>query len=168
MNEIWKDIAKYEGIYQVSSLGRIKSLLYGKEKILKTRKSKQGYELINLKGKTHRVHTLVANAFLQNPNNFKEINHKDENKCNNKAENLEWCSRKYNCNYGKLPSKVAKRFSKAVMLIDEKSELQPIMPFESAMMAERLMGIDHSSIIKCCKGKIKTAGGFTWRYIDEL
>lgn len=167
-NEIWKDIPEYEGLYQASNLGRIKSLLYGKEKILKTRIHPLGYELINLKNKTYRVHYLVAQAFIPNPNNLPEINHKNEIKNDNRVENLEWCSREYNCNYGNLPSKVSKRFAKAVMLIDERSEFQPIMPFESAMMAERLMGIDHSSIIKCCKGKIKTAGGYVWRYVDEL
>lgn len=167
MIEIWKDIKQYENIYQVSNLGRIKSLLFNKEKLLKTRIHSKGYELVNLKGKTFKVHRLVAQAFIPNTNNYNEINHKDENKLNNCVNNLEWCNRKYNCNYGSLPKNVANRFSKKIVLIDEMSKYKPIVVFPSAMEAERLMNIDHSSIIKCCKGKIKQAGGFIWKYADE-
>lgn len=165
--ELWKDIDGYNGLYQISTLGRIKSFHYGKEKILKTRKHPSGYQLVNLKNKTFRVHYLVAKAFLENINNYKEINHKNENKSDNSVDNLEWCTRKYNCNYGSLPKKVANRFSKKVIMIDEESEYKPIVVFPSAMDAERMMKIDHSSIIKCCKGKIKQAGGFVWKYADE-
>ena len=168
MEEIWKDIPNYEGLYQVSNFGKVKSLLFKKEKILKTRIHPQGYELVNLKNKTYRVHYLVAITFIDNPNHYKEINHKNEIKNDNRVDNLEWCDRRYNCNYGSLPKKVAKRFARGVLLIDKKSKLEPIMPFESAMMAEKLMGIDHSSIIKCCKGKQKTAGGYNWKYLDEI
>ena len=168
MIEIWKDIEPYKNIYQVSNLGRIKSLLYNKEKILKTRVQPRGYELVNLKGKTFKVHRLVAEAFVLNNNNYNEVNHKDENKLNNYANNLEWCNRKYNCNYGSLPKKVGNRFSKKIIMIDEESENKPIVVFPSAMEAERIMKIDHSSIIKCCKGKVKQAGGFTWKYEKEV
>ena len=165
-NEIWKDIPNYEGIYQVSNLGRIKSLLFNKEKILKTRIHPNGYELINLKGKTYRVHHLVAITFLDNPNNYKEINHKNEIKNDNCVSNLEWCDRKYNCNYGSLPKQVSKRFRKKIAIIDDKNNERCC--FESAMSAERILNIDHSSIIKCCKGKMKTAGGYKWRYVNEI
>ena len=168
MKEIWKDIEGYEGFYQVSNFGKVRSLINKQIKILKTRVHPNGYELINLKGKTFRLHYLVAKTFLENPKKYKEINHKDENKLNNRVDNLEWCNRKYNCNYGSLPEKVGKRFSKKILLIDVNSKYKSICPFPSAMEAERIMGIDHSSIIKCCKGKIKTAGGYVWRYIDEL
>lgn len=166
INEIWKDIEGYESVYQVSNLGRVKSLQFKKEKILKKRVHPNGYELVNLKNKTFRVHTLVAKTFILNPNNYKEINHKDENKQNNCVDNLEWCTRKYNCNYGNLPKIVSKRFSKKIILIDNDDKNR--IYFESSIEAEKLLGIDHSSIIKCCKGKTKTAGGYKWKYFDEI
>ena len=164
--EIWKDIPNYEGIYQASNLGRIKSLLFNKEKILKTRLHPNGYELVNLKGKTYHVHYLVALTFIDNKNNYKEINHKNEIKNDNKVDNLEWCDRKYNCNYGSLPKQVGNRFSKKIAIIDKTGKERCY--FESSMSAERVLKIDHSSIIKCCKGKVKTAGGYVWRYVDEI
>jgi len=122
MVEIWKDIPEYEGLYQVSNFGNIKSLkrtimcrcknqykefsleYTREEKIIKGRKDKDGYLLVNLckngKHKNHRIHRLVAQAFIINPNNYKEINHKNENKQDNNIYNLEWCDSKYNSNYG--------------------------------------------------------------------
>lgn len=110
--EIWKDVQGYEGLYQVSSLGRIRSLPRGKQwpyrkthnNIRKPKLTKRGYYSINLckrnKTKWHLVHRLVALAFIPNPDNLPHINHKDENPANNSAENLEWCTPKYNANYG--------------------------------------------------------------------
>ena len=163
--EEWRDIPGYEGFYQASNLGRIKSTLFKKERILKTRKHPTGYELVNLKNKTYRVHYLIALTYIPNPQKYKEINHRDENKQNNKVENLEWCNRKYNCSYGSLPKKVGERFGKKIALIDE--DRKERCYFESAMSAERTLNVDHSSIIKCCKGKMKTAGGYRWKYADE-
>lgn len=97
--EIWKDIEGYEGFYQVSNLGNVRSLNYGNKgfvKNLKPRIVKDGYYMVNLKNKNYQIHQLVAKAFISNPNNYVEINHKDENKHNNCADNLEWCSREYN------------------------------------------------------------------------
>ena len=105
--EKWKNIAGYEGKYQISSLGRVKSLNYRntrKKKIIKLKKEKNGYIRVGLhyKGKQNlkSVHRLVAEAFIPNPNNYPIINHKDENKQNNRVDNLEWCTIKYNNNYG--------------------------------------------------------------------
>lgn len=106
--EEWKDVPNYEGLYQVSNLGRIKSLRdkngKAREKILKLKLSKFGYYQIclckNGKQKWYFVHRLVALAFIPNPNNLPQINHIDENKTNNYVENLEWCTSKYNSNYG--------------------------------------------------------------------
>lgn len=111
MEEIWKDIQGYEGLYQVSNLGRVKSLgRSGKgcsleDRVLKPMINDDGYELVNLKSsnhiaKWHSVHRLVAIHFIPNPNDYKEINHKDEIKNNNTVSNLEWCTRKYNVGYG--------------------------------------------------------------------
>ena len=104
IKEIWKPVNGYEGLYEVSSLGRVKSLWYGREKILKPQDNGKGYLFVNLykdgKVKHLLVHKLVAEAFIPNPFGFTEINHLDENKTNNVVDNLEFCSRRYNVNFG--------------------------------------------------------------------
>lgn len=109
MQEIWKDIPNYEGLYQASNLGRIKSIryfnhvnnqIYPREKILKPILNEKGYCRVDLsksgESKRHRVHRLVAKTFLPNPYNLLEVNHIDGNKQNNNVNNLEWCSHSYN------------------------------------------------------------------------
>ena len=113
LNEIWKPIKGYEGLYEVSNFGRIKSLKFGKERILKGSKDKYGYYHISLsdinkKYKSFLVHRLVAEHFLDKPDNCNEVNHKDENPQNNIYTNLEWCDRKYNCNYGTRNERISK------------------------------------------------------------
>ena len=104
--EIWKDIEGYEGEYQISNYGNVKSLNYlrtGKERILKPGKNRGGYYYVQLyknKAKNHYIHRLVAQAFIKNPRNLPQVNHKDENKSNNRVDNLEWCMPIYNANYG--------------------------------------------------------------------
>lgn len=127
MSEIWMDIKDFEGLYQVSNLGRVRSLdkiilqhKYGaspnlyrrKGKILKQAITKEGYYMVSLfdnnKGKSYLVHRLVATAFILNPNNYRVVNHKDENKLNNNLDNLEWCTDKYNLNYGGARERLSK------------------------------------------------------------
>lgn len=112
--QIWKDIEGYKGLYQVSNTGRVRSLNYlhtGKTKVMKQGTNKGGYKVIGLhrngKRKVHSVHRLVALAFIPNPNNYPFINHKDENKTNNAVWNLEWCTPKYNSNYGNCRKKIS-------------------------------------------------------------
>ena len=119
MEEIWKDIEGYEGLYQISNLGRVKSLgntHYKTTRILVVYKNKNGYCGINLckKGKVtkYRIHRLVATAFIPNPNNYPEVNHKDENKSNNRVDNLEWCTHHYNSIYNELPKRIGKIIQK--------------------------------------------------------
>lgn len=105
MQEVWKDINGYDDLYQVSNLGRVKSLNNKcKEKILKNRKKKKGYEAVVLYKKCDKkemlIHRLVAEAFISNPNNYPIVNHKDENPSNNHVSNLEWCTKIYNNTYG--------------------------------------------------------------------
>ena len=117
MQEIWKDINEYEGKYQISNLGRVKSLNYARrkqERILKPGiQKKTGYISVTLlkerKKKTKTIHRLVAETFIPNPENLHQINHKDENKQNNCVDNLEWCSAKYNSNYGHRNEKISKK-----------------------------------------------------------
>lgn len=124
MGEVWKNINGYEGLYQISNNGRVKSLpklagkSWRKEKILKTYLDKDGYVKVILckenKTKFLSVHRLIAEAFIPNPNEFPQINHKDENKQNNSLENLEWCTCKYNINYGTRTERAMKRFKNEI------------------------------------------------------
>ena len=112
--QIWKDIPGYEGLYQVSNTGRVRSLNYnrtGETKVLKQGTNKGGYKRVNLykdgKFKIYFVHRLVALVFIPNPNNYPVINHKDENPKNNTVWNLEWCTQEYNINYGNCRKKMS-------------------------------------------------------------
>lgn len=171
MNEIWKTIEGYPD-YMVSNMGRVKSLNYnrrGKEKILKGCKDKDGYLIVNLskegKQKNYKIHRLVTSAFLYNPNNLSEVNHKDENKQNNCVDNLEWCNRKYNCNYGTHNEKMSKTKSMPVLQFSKTGDF--IKKWDSATQVERELGIKQTNITKCLKGKLKTSGGYKWGYADD-
>ena len=158
MTETWKAIAGYEGLYEISDQGRVKSLKYGKEKILKPGKNTCGYLQVNLckdgHAKQTSIHRLVAEAFIQNPNNLETINHKDEMKTNNAASNLEWMTRGDNIIYSQ---------ARQVQMFDKKTG-ELLATFPSTRGAERVTGIYQSDISKCCKGKLKSAGGFLWQY----
>ena len=150
--EIWKDCKGYEGSYQVSNLGRIWSIKG--QRYLKGCEDKDGYLRVNLtakngKVKTERIHRLVAIAFIPNPLGLPVVNHKDENKQNNAVDNLEWCSVRYNNIYSK---------GKPIICV----ELNRV--FDCSQSAMRELGICGRSIRQCCKGQVKTAGGYHWRY----
>ena len=167
MEEIFKSIEGYEELYQVSSYGRVKSLT--RNKMLNTEIC-CGYQRVTLtKGKAKKhflVHRLVAQAFIENPNNLPEVNHIDEDKMNNHVTNLEWCTRLYNANYGTAIERCAlKRInninrSKQVMCVETG------VVYPSLSEAARQTGNRKSAIWCCCKGKHKTCGGLKWKYVS--
>lgn len=170
MNEIWKNIDGYEGLYQVSNLGNVKSLNYnktGKERILKPGTDKCGYRLVGLfkngKLKFFTIHRLVANSFLENPDHKPEVNHKDEDKTNNCVENLEWMTRKENNNYGTRTERVSRSLSKLVLQFTKNGEF--IRKWQSTRQIERELGFSIGNISGCCKGKRKSAYGYIWTYV---
>lgn len=171
MDEQWKAVKGYEGKYEVSNKGNVKSYLQNKEKYIKGRTDKDGYRIVTLrangKGKDYKLHRIVAEAFIENPLNLPQVNHKDENKTNNSANNLEWCDCKYNANYGNHNYLVAKSKFKPVIQYDLKGN--KIAEYESILNAELKTGISHQNISKCClkRKHFKTAGGFVWKYAKE-
>lgn len=171
MEEIWKDIKGYENLYQVSNLGRVRSLWFGKIRLLKECVNGNGYNHVILtkdgKSKVCLIHRLVAFAFIPNHNNLKEVNHKDEDKSNNCVDNLEWCTHLYNMNYGCRNEKASKKLtnrkdlSKSVLQFTKDGQF--VAEYQSFMDAERKTGIYNESISACCLGKRKSAGGYIWK-----
>ena len=170
--EQWRTCV-YDGVvydgYEVSTWGRVRSLNYkhtGKIEIIKQGDDGRGYLFVHLwknrKQKTCKVHRLVAIAFIPNPDNLPEINHINENKHDNRVENLEWCTRKYNINHGTRTERQAKTRGKKVRCIETG------VIYDSTRHVECETGLAHSSICQCCKGqRYKTVGGFHWEYVDD-
>ena len=185
MSEIWKPASRYEGFYEVSTFGRVRSVAkdvwcgkgyrHRKGKILKPYIT-YGYPRVHLSkdGIKHNVmvHRLVAETFIPNPLNHPCINHKDENPMNPHVDNLEWCTYEYNSNYGTHRERMSKmflnypkyslpvvRFTKDGVYVDE---------FCSISEAHRVTGINN--IERCCKGlsRYSTAGGFKWKYKKDM
>ena len=173
-------IEGYEELYQVSNFGRVKSLNYNKtkqEKILKSCSDKNGYQQVSLckDGKVNKVlvHRLVASAFIDNSNNHVEVNHIDEIKTNNHVSNLEWCTRKYNINYGNRNERHSKAMigknsgkdnptSKQVIQLTLDNQIVKI--WDCMNDVQRELGYNSAHISECCKGKRKTSNGYKWCY----
>ncbi len=167
--EIWKDIKGYEGIYQVSNTGKIKSIK--RNIILKNIIHHYGYLIVQLNkngvGKDFSVHRLVAGAFIPNTDNLPQVNHKDENKLNNNVENLEWCTAGYNTNYGTRNKRVSKKMtngklSKPVLQYDMNGNL--IKEWPSCMEVQRKTGFSQTLISEVCNGKYKQGYGYIWKF----
>jgi hypothetical protein len=171
--EIWKDVVDYEGLYQVSNFGRVHSVKTNC--ILKPCNNKLGYARLilrkNNKSYGQQVHRLVAKAFLPNHNNLPEVNHKDENPRNNCLDNLEWCDKKYNNNYGTKVERqlvhtdhIAAGKNLRKKINQHRLDGDIIKIWESASECERQTGYDHIRIAHCCRGTQKTAYGFRWSF----
>jgi hypothetical protein len=167
--EIWKPIVGYDG-YEISNLGRVKSVKFGKEKIMKNDKNEDGYLRVNLckegNHKHFKVHRLVAQAFIPNPNNFPIINHKNEIKTDNRVENLEWCTYSYNNTYNDRAKKSGKKSGKTLTrpILQFTKDGEFVRRWDSAIQVESELGIKYSGITKCCEGRYKTSGGYVWGY----
>lgn len=204
--QIWKDISGYEGKYQVSNTGKVRSLNYNgtKGKMMRLKLSNNnhyGYKRVRLykngKYKAYLVHRLVALAFIPNPNNYSFINHKDENPSNNYYKNLEWCTPKYNSNYGTRNEKLSKimmgrtfteehkkkmsenhadfkgknssRYGKGKPVLMFTLDGEFIRKFNCVADANEYLGKNRAdnNIGKCARGKYKTAWGYKWKYEED-
>ena len=166
--EIWCPVKNYENLYEVSDQGRVKSVGYGKDRILSPGRDKGGYLLVGLykngERKWYLVHRLVAQTFIPNPDNLPEVNHIDEVKTHNSVMNLEWCDKKYNNNYGTHNQRMADKKSKPVLQYTKSGEL--VKEWKSTRDVQRNLNYNQSNISKCCTGKLKSAYNYIWKFKD--
>ena len=192
MTEIWKPVVGWENLYEVSNLGNIRTLHYKKPYLMHPTVDQKGYMRISFvapntkKYKRYGVHRVVAEAFIPNPEKLPQINHKDEDKTNNHIDNLEWCTGKYNCNYGKhndkiRASRVGMKLSnshianlrkvrteiagKAVIQLSQNGDV--INRFNSISEASRCTGVSISSISHTCNGRSKMGCGYVWEFTND-
>lgn len=181
--EEWRPIAGYEGLYEVSNLGQVRSVdrvldiqrkdginytRHWNSKIIKCYKDRYGYLIAPLKkdGIYHSalLHRIIATAFIPNPYNLPEVNHKDENKTNNDISNLEWCDHLYNTRYGTGQKRSGMKRSKPV----EQMTLEGlhIRYHKSVKLASKSTGFDKNEISKACRGLRDTFNGYLWRFVN--
>lgn len=177
MVEVWKDIPGYEELYEINNIGKIKTKErtfvdkmgrnYLKKSILcNSNDDGKGYLQIvltkNGKRKSFKIHKLVAKTFIPNPNNLPQVNHKDENKENNNVDNLEWCTRKYNINYGTRNYRCTRHRLRKINQYNLDNIF--IKKYNSLKEAGEQTNIKYQNISSCCRNKSKTAGGYIWKY----
>ena len=179
MTEVWKDIEGFEGRYQVSNCGRVRSLdqecwnghafFLKRGRMLKQKLGTSGYMRVSLgKNNDRYVHRLVAGAFLLNEGNLPQVNHKDEDKLNNNVENLEWCTSLYNMHYGNAVAVREEKLKKTHI-----GNRKPVVNldtgavYRSVTEAAEKEGVHYMSISCCIRGKTKSAGGNRFSYYKE-
>ena len=195
-NLIWKPVVGYEGLYEVSNTGLVRSLNNLKGRMLKLTKRKDGYLGVCLykhcKQETKTVHRLVAETFIPNPNNLKVINHKDENRSNNNVENLEWCTYSYNTTYSmdihperrkvnadnlekyspRNKKGVPHKYNEKVAVVDENENVVSV--YENAATAAKELKLQTCNVLEVCRtnkkrqiGKKRRTGGYIFEFIEE-
>lgn len=181
--ETWKDVVGYEGLYEVSDAGNIRSVNWGNRgysKNLYLKPHTKGYLQVELfkdgTRKMFMVHRLVAQAFLNNENNLPLVNHKDENRRNNNVENLEWCDNGYNVCYslnrrgivtGKRSNPSRHNCKRTELkIIQLTMDGCKIREWQNSRSIFLDTGMSDWSISECCRGKRKTAYGYIWRYAN--
>lgn len=164
-NKIWAVKDGYL-VHRDGSIYKMNWCRTGKMRKVKQTKQKDGYLRFGCNGKMTSVHRFIAECFILNPDNLPCINHKDENKQNNCVENLEWCTHKYNSNYGTAKQRWAEKQSKKVYQYTKNGEL--VKEWVSLHEIERVLGFDCRNISACCLGKKKSAYDHLWRYKDNL
>ena len=166
MQEIWKDIPGYEGIYQASNLGKIRSLKFNKVRILKPGRNRDGYYIValclNSVVKNSRVHRLVWITFNGLIPEGLQINHRDEDKTNNALLNLELVTPSQNVNYGTRNKRMSEKHCKRIQMIDENNNT--IKTFNSLKEAAQFLNKSHNNISCCLHGKTKSAYGYKWKF----
>lgn len=163
MSKIWRDIVGYEKYYEVSNYGDIRNKLTGKELALSLKRN--GYLSVDLRygePRTVSVHRIVAIAFVENPCNLPCVNHKNEIKTDNSSDNLEWCTQKYNANYGYG----ANARNTSILQFDMNGNF--VRMWTSIKEAAEALGIKYQGISRVCRGERKASGGFKWEYVQEF
>lgn len=173
--EVWQDIEGYEGYYKVSNYGRVKNAerkvwngrgYYTIKETVKSPSLNRGYLQIKLSknntDKMYLVHRLVADTFISNFSNFPCINHKDENKENNRVENLEWCTVEYNNRYNGRYDRVSKKMGNIVQQIKDG---KVVKEYQSCRQAARELNIHPCHIAECARGIRSSYGGYAWKYV---
>lgn len=161
--EIWKEIPGSGGKYQISNYGNVYSLINNVQ--LKGVNNGNGYLRVKLNERLFYIHRLVAMAFIPNPKGYKEINHKDENKLNNNADNLEWCSHKYNMIFGTRNKRAIDNTKKSVIQYAMSGKY--VCSYNSIVEAAGKMSISKGNIVSVLKGNRKSAGGYKWKYNNK-
>lgn len=175
MTEIWRPIKGYEGKYEISSLGRVKSItgwkyagndVYKPVGIMMKQGINRGYKKVDLckhgKHTTFKVHRLVAETFIPNPHHYPQVNHKDENRFNNRATNLEWCTQQYNLKYGTRVERAAEHRARKVGQYTLDNKLVKV--WDSTHDAGR-HGYHQGHVWACCRGLAQTHKGYKWHYL---
>lgn len=169
MSEIWKSIKDYEGLYEVSNLGRVRRLKKDKEFILKPIINKFGYLQVSLSKnnivKNHRIHRLVAEAFISNPDNKPDVDHINTIRIDNRVENLRWVTKQENQNNELTRNHLRNNRITKIVQLDLNGKLIKI--WDGAVDVEKDLGISRMSIGKCCRGEMKTYKGYIWMFYED-
>ena len=164
---MWRPVLGYEGIYEINRLGEIRRIKSGR--ILRGYMGRDGYKRVSLTAngqtKPFLLHRLLAVAYIPNPLNYPCINHKDEDKSNNSLDNLEWCTHRYNLNYGTHNARANESRKKPISQYSKDGKF--IRDWDSVTDLRNETGADITHVSSCCRGKRKSANGYCWQYKNE-